>query len=165
MVIGKDVVPAELGFRHPATLLATWFGVGLLPRTPGTWGSLAALPLAWLIHRSFGAAGLAAASVVVFLAGLWASSVFIRHATSDDPGAVVIDEVAGQWMVLVAVTPDVLLYTAGFVLFRLADIVKPWPASWVDRRLKSGLGVMLDDAVAALYAGALLFALVRWMEG
>ena len=77
----------------------------------------------------------------------------------------VIDEVAGQWLVLVVVPPDLVLYAAGFVLFRIADIVKPWPASWIDRTVKGGLGVMLDDTAAALYAGVALYAISRWMEG
>jgi len=157
-------VNTGLTLRHPAVLLATWFGTGLLPRAPGTWGSLAALPFAWFIHGVAGPFGLAAAVVVVFAVGVWASDVYVRRAGVADPGAVVIDEVAGQWLVLVVVPPDLLLYGLGFVLFRLADIVKPWPASWADRTIKGGLGVMLDDVLAAVYAGAALLALATMME-
>ena len=164
-VDGKPILPAGLGLGHPAALLATWFGAGLLPRAPGTWGSLAALPFAWFIRDGFGWAGLAAAAAFVFVVGLWASSVYARHAGTPDPGAVVIDEVVGQWLVLVAVPTDPVLYAAGFVLFRVFDIVKPWPASWVQRAVKGGLGVMFDDVAAALYAGAALFALSRWLGG
>ena len=77
----------------------------------------------------------------------------------------VIDEIVGQWLVLLAVTPDVFHYALGFALFRAADILKPWPASWADREVKGGLGVMLDDVFAAIYAGLGLFAITRWMGG
>lgn len=151
-----------LPFHHPAVLLGTWFGAGLLPLGPGTWGSLAALPLAWVLVRVGGLGALLAASVVVFGAGWWASSVLARASGIKDAGSIVIDEVVGQWLTLgiaLAVAPlDPLAYAAGFVLFRIFDIVKPWPVSWVDRALAGGLGVMLDDVAAGLYAGAILVA-------
>ena len=151
--------PQGLDLRHPAVLLATWFGVGLLPKAPGTWGSLAALPFAWAIHATFGAAGLAIATVAVFGVGLWASSRYVRRAGIADPGAVVIDEVAGQWLTLLPAGTDPVLYGAGFVLFRVADIWKPWPVSWADRSLPGGFGVMADDILAGAIAGAALYAL------
>jgi len=147
--------------RNPGVLLATWFGSGLLPKAPGTWGSLAALPFAWLIAANAGPFGLAAATVLVFVVGVWASNVYVRHAGGDDPGPVVIDEVAGQWMTLAAIPVDLRYYLVGFVLFRLADIFKPWPASWADRSVKGGLGIMLDDVLAAVYSGGVLYALYR----
>ena len=156
---GAEVTPQGLEFRHPAFLLATWFGVGLLPKAPGTWGSLAALPFAWTIHAAFGAAGLAIATVAVFGIGLWASSLYVRRTGIQDPGAVVIDEVAGQWLTLLPAGTDPILYAAGFVLFRVADIWKPWPVSWADRSLPGGFGVMADDILAAAYAGAALYVL------
>ena len=157
-------LPAGLGFGHPAVLVGTWFGAGLLPRAPGTWGSLAALPFAWGLHQGLSTAGLAVAAVIVFAAGLWASGVYASHAGGGDPGAVVVDEVVGQWLVLLAVPSDVLLYAIGFVLFRIADIAKPWPVSWADRSVKGGLGIMLDDVLAALYAGPVLYGLSMAME-
>ncbi len=159
-----SALPAGLGFGHPAVLLGTWFGVGLLPRAPGTWGSLAALPFAWGLRQGLGTPGLAIAAVVLFAAGVWAAGVYVRHSGREDPGAVVIDEVVGQWLVLLVVPPDAFLYAVGFVLFRIADIAKPWPVSWADRSLKGGLGVMLDDVLAALYAGAALYGLAMAME-
>ena len=154
----------ELGFWHPAALLATWFGAGLLPWAPGTWGSLAALPCAWLIYAVFGPLGLAAAVGIVFVVGMWASAVYAGVTGAEDPGAVVVDEVAGQWLTLLVVEPDMFLYAAGFLLFRIADILKPWPVSWVDRRLKGGAGIMVDDIFAAIYAGAALLVMATLME-
>jgi phosphatidylglycerophosphatase A len=154
--------PPALPFHHPAVLLATWFGAGLLPRIPGTWGSLAALPFAWYIGAAFGAGGLVVAAAIAFAIGCWAADRVSRAAEMRDPGFIVIDEVAAQWLVL-AVAPDQpLAYAAGFVLFRIADIVKPFPASWADRSLHGGLGIMLDDIFAAIYAGLALFLLMRF---
>jgi phosphatidylglycerophosphatase A len=143
---------------HPAHLIATWFGCGLLPKAPGTWGSAAALPFAWGLYLLGGAWALLAASGLCFLAGWWASSVYVRKTGIADPSEVVIDEVAGQWLVLAAVPADPVLYALGFLVFRVLDIAKPWPASWADRHIEGGLGVMADDMLAAAY-GALLMAM------
>ncbi len=145
-----------LPLRHPAVLLATWFGAGLLPVAPGTWGSLAALPFAWAIAALWGWPALLLATIVVFFLGWWASSVVTGQSGRKDPGAIVIDEVAGQWLTLVAVPLDLGDYAAGFLLFRFFDVVKPWPASWADRALPGGLGVMADDIFAGVYAAVVL---------
>ncbi len=150
-------LPTGLSVRHPAGLLATWFGAGLLPMSPGTWGSLAALPFAWALATAFGGWGLAVAAVLLFLLGWWAASVVVARGGGSDPQAIVVDEVAGQWLTLAAVPPAVPIYVLGFALFRLADIVKPWPARWAERRFPGALGVMLDDALAAAYAGSGLY--------
>ncbi len=150
--------PSPADLKRPSTLLATWFGSGLLPKAPGTWGSLAALPFAWAIQTAGGQLALLAAAGVVFLVGIWASDRMARDIGIKDPGAVVIDEVAGQWLALAFVPLSAWSYAAGFVLFRLADIAKPWPASLADRRVGGGLGIMLDDIVAGIYAGLVLLA-------
>jgi len=144
---------------HPAVLLATWFGAGYLPKAPGTWGSIGALPFAWLIASYAGSLGLIIATIAIFIVGIWAANDYMGLAGGDDPGPVVIDEVAGMWLTLAFVPPDVTLYIIGFVLFRIADIFKPWPAGWADRTIKGGLGVMVDDVLAAVYSGAIVFAL------
>ncbi len=127
---------------------------------PGTWGSLAALPFAWVIHMKFGPNGLAIATTIVLAVGVWAADVYAKEIGDDDPGAVVIDEVAGQWLTLALAAPlDSLFYAAGFLLFRVFDILKPWPVNWADDQLKGGLGIMADDIIAAGYAAAVLVAL------
>jgi phosphatidylglycerophosphatase A len=145
-----------LPFRHPAVLLGTWFGAGLLPVSPGTWGSLAALPFAWLIQARLGWLGLVVGAALVFPIGCWAAGTIGRASGLKDAGAIVIDEVAAQWLVLAVAPLHPLAYAAGFLLFRVTDILKPWPASWADRRVGGGFGVMLDDVIAAVYAAALL---------
>ena len=153
--------PLPLGFWHPASLLATWFGSGLLPKMPGTWGSLAALPFAILIVAWAGTWGLLAAAVVATLVGVWAAGVYAARSGQQDPQAVVIDEVAGQWLALVPVAHDLRLYLVAFLAFRFFDIVKPWPAGRIDRELKGGWGIMLDDVVAGLYAAALTYGVAQ----
>lgn len=149
-----------LPFRHPAVLLATWFGAGLLPITPGSWGALAALPLAWAIRVLWGAPGLAVAAAIVFAIGCWAAASVVAASGIEDPGAVVIDEVAGQWLVLLAAPFDVRAWAFAFLLFRVFDISKPWPVGWADRHVHGGFGVMLDDVFAAGYAALVLAAVV-----
>jgi phosphatidylglycerophosphatase A len=141
---------------NPASLLATWFGAGKLPKAPGTWGSLAALPFAWVIRVELGMWALAAATVLIFAIGCWAAGAHARSHGGEDPGEVVIDEVAGQWLTLLPVAADPILYLAGFILFRIFDVWKPWPVRWADRAIGGGFGIMLDDVLAALYAGGLL---------
>jgi phosphatidylglycerophosphatase A len=153
---------AALPLSHPACLLATWFGAGLLRPAPGTWGSLAALPFAWIIVYYGGPFALAAATTAVFALGCWAGGVYERASGGKDPGVVVIDEVAGQWLVLVAAPLDPWYYLAAFALFRLCDITKPWPANWAERRFTGGLGIMADDIMAALYGVAAIAAFRIW---
>ncbi|HLB06214.1 MAG TPA: phosphatidylglycerophosphatase A [Alphaproteobacteria bacterium] len=162
----SDRTPAgRAGFWHPVTLIATWFGVGLLPKAPGTWGSLSALLYAWVIQTVAGPVGLAVAFALVFPLGVWAANAYARLKGERDPGAVVVDEVAGQWLTVLVMPPDLVLYAVGFALFRFFDIVKVWPASLIERRVGGGLGIMLDDIVAAVYAGAALFALSGLLTG
>ena len=147
----------------PARLIATCFGIGNLPRAPGTWGSLAALPIAWIVLQALGPVWLAVAAVLVFVLGWWASEIVVRDSPDKDPGSIVIDEVAGQMLTLAAAPLAPEYFAAGFVLFRIADIWKPWPVSWADRRVAGGLGVMVDDMLTGLYAAIVLYALVMLM--
>lgn len=157
-------IPASLPFWHPAFLIATWFGSGLLPKMPGTWGSAAALPFAWMIALYGGPWALLAAALIAFAAGVWAAEVYTRHSGLKDAGPIVIDEVAGQWLTLAPFAPEPFTYIIGFALFRAADIAKPWPAGWADRNLDGGMGVMLDDMIAGIYAGLALFAFLWFVR-
>lgn len=156
-----------LPFFHPVTLVATWFGAGLIRRAPGTWGSLAALPCAAGLHLLGGPWLLAGATGLVALAGVWASGRYAAAlgsgGASGDPGAVVVDEVAGQWLALLPLPLDLWWYAAAFALFRLFDIAKPWPIGWLDQNLHGGRGIIADDLAAGLVAGALAYALLLWL--
>lgn len=139
-----------------AALFVTWFGSGWLPGAPGTWGSLAALPFAWLI-LSYGDPGLLAFfSVALFALGCWASDIAVRETQAVDPGWIVIDEVVGQWLTLLAAPFSLLGFAAAFVLFRVFDIWKPFPIRLAERRLEGGIGIMADDVLAAVYAAIVL---------
>jgi len=147
---------AGLPWWHPAALIATGFGAGLLPIGPGSWGSLAALIAGWFIVAYAGYAALAAAALLAFALGWWAAARVARASGAQDPGFIVIDEITAQWLVLFVLPLDGRWYAAAFLLFRLFDIAKPWPIRTVERRAAGGLGVMLDDVLAALYAVLLL---------
>jgi phosphatidylglycerophosphatase A len=153
----------ELGLPlwHPAALISTWFGTGLLPAAPGTWGALAALPVAWLVKRAFGTVGLAAAAAFTFAVGSWAAGKVAETSRTSDPGIVVIDEAAGQFLALLPAPHDPAAYALAFLLFRLFDMWKPWPIGRLDREVGGGPGIMLDDALAAVYAVLVEFAIDR----
>jgi phosphatidylglycerophosphatase A len=144
-------------------MIVTWFGAGLSPVMPGTAGSLAALPFAVLIAW-FGAPWmLVPAAIAVFILGTWASDVYCRRAGIKDPGLIVIDEVAGQWLTLSIAPVAFWPYVIGFVLFRIFDMVKPWPIGWADRRVSGGFGVMVDDVLAAIYSTGGLYLILTYI--
>lgn len=153
-----------------ARLIATVGGLGHLRPAPGTWASLAALPLAWVLHTWGGFPLLAIATVLATVGGLWATGVMIGSDPHMDPPEVVIDEVAGQWLALWSISLPAWLHgiditvlwpgwVSAFVLFRLFDIWKPGPVGWADRS-GGASGVMLDDLIAGLFAalGTVLLA-------
>jgi phosphatidylglycerophosphatase A len=148
-----------LPFRHPAVIIATGFGIGLFPVMPGSWGSLLALPFAWAIVAGAGKIGLAVAVLCAFGVGIWAANRVIEESGLNDPGAIVVDEVVGQWIVLLAAPQRLWTYALAFLCFRLFDILKPWPVGWADRKVGGGFGVMLDDLLAAVYAVLVLLAI------
>ncbi len=145
-----------------ARLIASGLGLGWLPAAPGTWASLAALLPAAAIQYAGGPLALAIAMVAAAFLGLWA--IRACGETEDDPGWIVIDEVAGQWLALVPAALDWRLYVAGFALFRLFDIAKPWPVGWADRALPGAAGIMVDDLLAGIYAAIGVGALAFFME-
>ncbi|MEQ8829706.1 MAG: phosphatidylglycerophosphatase A [Alphaproteobacteria bacterium] len=145
-----------------ALIIATWFGSGLLRPMPGTWGTAAALPFAWAIASFSAPVWLFAAAAILFPIGVWAANRYDAMKQAHDSSEIVVDEVVGVWLVLALVPPDWLHYLAGFLLFRVFDIAKPWPVGWVDRRLAGGLGVMADDVLAALYAMAGIYG-IGWL--
>ena len=150
------VQPSPRLLLQPVHLLALGFGAGLAPRAPGTVGSLVALVPAWLMldlplwSRAAVAAG-------VFFAGIFVCGASARALGKHDHPAIVFDEIAGVLATALAITgPDLWRLALAFVLFRIFDIAKPWPIREVDHRLRGGLGIMLDDLMAAVYAAVCL---------
>lgn len=142
-----------------ARVLATFFGAGLFPVAPGTAGSWVALPLA-AIAALHPAIGLLLVALLVIL-GVPAATRTARDIGREDPGCVVIDEAAGMTLAAVAITPDWSHLLAAFLLFRLIDVVKPWPCRRLER-LSGGWGIMADDLAAGLYVLAILHAGMAW---
>ncbi len=163
--------------RHPPTgsvagvrervalLVATVFGSGLSPLAPGTAGSLVAallyLPLRGMFAGPVPWPGLALVLATCLL-GVWAAGIAEARSRRKDPGLVVIDEVAGQWITYLGLSFSWWTWGLGFLLFRLFDILKPFPARRLER-LPGGWGIMLDDLVAGVYARLALVALARWV--
>lgn len=137
---------------HPAGWIATALGAGLSPKAPGTAGSLIALFPWWFLLRGLPIGAYAAVLAAGFLLGVWACEVSDRRLGIHDQGALVWDEVIGMWITLFAAPPQWWWFIIGFALFRLFDIWKPWPVRWADHSVRGGLGVMLDDVVAGIYA-------------
>lgn len=141
--------------------IATGAGSGYLPKAPGTWGTLVGLLLWWPLAGLSLAAYLAAVAVL-FIVGVASAGAAEKILDRGDPGVVVIDEIVGVLIALTAVPVHPAAALAGFALFRLFDIVKPFPVGWVDRHLHGGLGIMLDDVAAGLYA-LLVLHLGLWL--
>jgi len=150
-------------------LIGTFFGVGLLKPAPGTWGSLAALPVAWALFQLGGFFLVLIALVAVFFGGWWATIRITTEGDDPDPSRIVIDEVAGQWVALLPVLYGAMFagvevtrlwpgWIAAFVFFRLFDIWKPGPVGRADRR-HDPLGVMLDDVIAGAMAAVVVILL------
>ena len=141
-------------------LTISWFGIsGYFRHVRGTWGTLAALPVAYAIQISLGNIALGVASLAAFAIGIIASNHYMASTGTHDPGEIVIDEVAGVFLLLAFMAPTWQCYVVAFILFRAFDILKPWPVSWADKKLAGGLGVMLDDMLAGLYPVVLFYAL------
>ena len=137
--------------RHPAHFIAFGGGVGLAPAAPGTWGTLLAFPLYWLLARFLAPAEFFLLVCVLFGVGIWACEVTGRAIGVSDHGGMVWDETVAFLLVLF-VTPAVLYWqVAAFALFRAFDILKPQPIRYYERRFRNGFGVMLDDLVAAFF--------------
>jgi len=156
--VAERIVPRRV-FSSYVLWLAFGFGSGLAPRAPGTAGTLAAVPL-FLLLDCLPGYGYLLATLLVTLAGVWicgrASQLLGVH---DHPG-IVWDEFAGFLITMVAAPAGWPGIAAGFALFRLFDVWKPWPIGWVDRKVHGGLGIMLDDVLAGLMA-----AVVLWGSG
>ena len=154
-------VEARTVLTDPVNFLAFGFGSGLAPFAPGTFGSIPGLVLFWLT-MDFGLYVQLGVAVGLAAAGVWICGESARRIGIHDHGGIVWDEIAGMYVTLLAAPHTVPGFIAAFVLFRVMDIVKPWPIRDLDHRIHGGLGIMLDDLVAALYA-VLLLALSGWL--
>ncbi|MDC1210541.1 phosphatidylglycerophosphatase A [Porticoccaceae bacterium] len=144
--------------RSPTLLLAFGFGSGLSPKAPGTMGTIAAIPLWWLLAQL----PLTSYLIVVFIAAIIGISICGRAADQmgvHDHGGIVWDEFVGFWIAMAALPITWQSVILGFLLFRLFDILKPWPISWLDKKVSGGFGIMIDDVIAGLAAAVVIYFL------
>ncbi|MDH3886994.1 MAG: phosphatidylglycerophosphatase A [Gammaproteobacteria bacterium] len=148
--------------RHPLDFLALGFGSGLLPRAPGTAGTIAAIPL-YLVMQSLALPVYVSLVAVLFLLGIpICAHTAKRLGVHDHPG-IVWDEIVGYLVTMIFAPTGWLWVLAGFVLFRFFDVLKPWPIRWLDRRVGGGFGIMVDDLLAGIAAAGVLQLLVIYL--
>lgn len=138
-------------FQKPYLFLAFGFGSGLSPKAPGTIGTLAAIPLYWLI-KDLPTLYYAIVVVVAFVLGCWICEQASRSLKVHDHGGIVWDEFVGYWLTMFMAPSQWWWIVLGFVLFRFFDVVKPWPIKWADKKVQGGFGIMIDDVIAGVFA-------------
>ncbi len=147
---------------NPWNFFALGFGSGLAPVAPGTFGTLMAIPL-YLLLMQLSPGGYLLILLLTFLLGIAICGVSARKLGVHDHPGIVWDEFVGYWLTMFMAPPGWLWLVVGFVLFRLFDILKPWPIRFIDQRVSGGLGIMLDDILAGIYSLIILQCVVYWL--
>lgn len=155
----RKAIAGSLNYKNPHILLATWFGSGVILPASGTWGTLATIPFALPIWYFGGKAALFIFFLIICYVGIKAAQVFEKETGTHDCSLIVIDEVAGFSLALMAINFNPIAIAAAFVLFRAVDTIKPWPISWIDLKVGGAFGVMADDVAAGALTGLLLWGL------
>lgn len=137
--------------KNPVHFIALGFGTGLMPKAPGTFGTLAAIPV-YLIISQLSVWQFILITSLITIAGIYICDYTSRALGVHDHSGIVIDEIAGYLITMIAIPFDWVWIIAGFILFRIFDILKPWPISWIDKNIKGGLGIMIDDVAAGICA-------------
>lgn len=153
--------PASV-WRNPVHFLAFGLGSGAAPRAPGTFGTLAALAL-YLLLPAMSPVVYLLFLLVGFVLGVWLCGKTAQDIGVHDHGGIVWDEFIGFWLTMFLAPPGLVWLLCGFVLFRLFDIVKPWPIRWFDRHVHGGFGIMIDDVLAGVMAWICLQLLAVWI--
>lgn len=149
-------------YKRGLIFLMQGIGVGYSSVVPGTLGTLLAVPLYLVLaYTSFWLYGVI--TLVLFIVGVYGCHLALAELKASDPPSLVWDEVVGFLVAMTAITPNLKTVLVGFLLFRLFDIIKPWPANWVDKNIGGGLGVMLDDVLVGIYAN-LILQFAFWMN-
>jgi len=154
-----SVTPRDVFLKHPANFLALGAGSGLAPVAPGTFGTVAAVPLVWFLPSSLAAYTIVL--IVLFVAGVWFCDKCTEALGVHDHGAIVFDEWVGYFIAMMAVPRSLVTVLLAFILFRIFDILKPWPIRSLDARVHGGFGIMIDDVVAGIMACTILHALLN----
>lgn len=146
-------------WRDPAYFIAFGFGSGLMPVGPGTWGTVAAIPIYFLLAQTHWSVYLSV-TLVSFVLGVFVCNKVSRDLGVPDYSGIVWDEIVGFLLTMFLVPFHLIWIISGFLLFRLFDIWKPNPIKWLDHHVKGGFGIMIDDVLAAIFAWIILQALV-----
>tara|TARA_R110002111_G_scaffold8723_1_gene31407 strand:+ start:278 stop:763 length:486 start_codon:yes stop_codon:yes gene_type:complete len=141
--------------KRPVCFLGLGFGSGLAPFAPGTFGTLAAIPI-YLLMQNLSLMVYLTLTLVAFVVGIWICQQSANWLGKEDPSAVVWDEIVGYLVTMIAAPSGWLWIVIGFVLFRIFDILKPWPICVADREIHGGLGIMVDDVMAGIFAAVIL---------
>lgn len=160
--VNRIRMTCAFAFSHPAHIIASFFASGVIRPAPGTWGTLAGWIVFVLLDPWIPYAAWFFIVAATFFIGAWACQKTSEDLGVQDHGSIVIDEVFAIWLLLALMPPTLLWQIAAFVAFRFFDIVKLPPADYFDKKMKNGFGIMLDDAIAAVYAWLILFA-VQWV--
>jgi phosphatidylglycerophosphatase A len=143
----------RLGVQHlsgTANFIALGGGLGLAPKAPGTFGTLLGIPLLFLMPTNLVAYLIVL--VALFALGVWVCDACAKNLGVHDHPGIVWDEVVGYLITMIAVPKTLVWIVVGFILFRFFDILKPWPISWIDKHVEGGMGIMLDDVLAGVFA-------------
>lgn len=149
-------------WSHPANLFALGFGSGLAPKAPGTFGTLMAVPLYWYLLQGLPLMTYLVVIAVTFAIGIWLCDTSAKNLGVHDHPGIVWDEFVGFWITCIALPAGWIWLLWAFVLFRFFDILKPWPIRWLDSKVPGGLGIMVDDVLAGIYALVLIQLAVLW---
>jgi phosphatidylglycerophosphatase A len=156
--LGKNKLTPKQILSDPILFLAFGFGSGLAKKAPGTMGTLAAIPVYWLFAQT-NLFIYSLLTLVVTLVGIPICDIAAKKLDEHDFGGIVWDEIAGYLITMWLVPFTWQAMVLGFILFRFFDILKPWPIKWIDRQVHGGLGIMLDDVLAGVFAGGLLLGI------
>ena len=155
-------VKVEPNWFNPIHLLAFGFGSGTAPIAPGTWGTLAAVLIYWPLTQ-LSSDHYLLMLLVTSLMGIYICGQTAKDLGVHDHGSIVWDEFVGFWITMVAAPVGWVWVVVGFLLFRFFDIIKPWPISWIDKKITGGFGIMLDDVIAGVMAALVLQGIAWWL--
>lgn len=155
-------VKVEPNWFNPIHLLAFGFGSGAAPKAPGTWGTLVAVLIYWPLSQ-LSPEHYLLMLLVTSVMGIYICGQTARDLGVHDHGSIVWDEFVGFWITMFAAPVGWVWVVVGFVLFRFFDIIKPWPISWIDKKITGGFGIMLDDVIAGVMAAVVLQGIAWWL--
>lgn len=148
--------------KNPLHFVSLGFGSGLMPKAPGTFGTLVAIPL-YILISSLNLELYLLITLLVTLIGIYLCAYTSKALGVHDHSGIVIDEIAGYFITMIAVPFDWVWIIVGFLLFRFFDILKPWPISWLDKNVQGGFGIMIDDVLAGFFALICLHSLIYFI--